>query len=501
MNSRIEHAVVLGGGSAGLLSALTFRRLLPELRVTVVHSSNVPVVGVGESTTRAVPVFLHGTLALDRKEFYQDVRPIWKLGNRLVWGSPEDEYFNYPFDSFLPLQNKNLRKPHMYYCQDGMTDAGHYYSMMDQGLAPVFVESDGQCYVDENFGYHIDNKRFLAHLQKKAGQAGVEFVDGGVADVQQNERGGVSHLILDDGLRVEADLFIDCSGFRSLLLKETMGERYVDYSDTLFCDTAVIGSWPRDDDVLPLTTSETMEHGWCWNIEFEDCITRGYVFSSRFCTVDEATQEMRAKSPKLGDDLRVIRFPSGRYENFWVKNVVAIGNASGFVEPLEATALQLIVEQLRFVCHALADSDGDVTGAMQEVENRRYRRRWDDVRNFLAVHYKFNRRSDSPFWRHCRAETKLGDAEEFVEYYQKAGPSPLANFLAADYSIFGFEGYMTMLLGQRVPTERPVQLTDQDRIDWEAYRAHVRWRAAQALTMRDALELFYRPDFQWPQPR
>ncbi len=139
MNSRIEHAVVLGGGSAGLLSALMFRRLLPELRVTVVHSSNVPVVGVGESTTRAVPVFLHGTLALDRKEFYQDVRPIWKLGNRLVWGSPEDEYFNYPFDSFLPLQNKNLRKPHMYYCQDGMTDAGHYYSMMDQGLAPVFV--------------------------------------------------------------------------------------------------------------------------------------------------------------------------------------------------------------------------------------------------------------------------------------------------------------------------------------------------------------------------
>jgi tryptophan halogenase len=499
MSSRINNVVVLGGGSAGFLSALAVRRLLPGWNVTVVHSSNVPVIGVGESTTRAVPHFLHNTLGLDRKEFYHDVRPIWKLGNRLVWGSPQDTHFNYPFDSFLPLQNKNLRMPHMYYCLNGMSDCGHYYSMMDQGRAPMFVENDGQCFVDENFGYHIDNRRFLAHLKKKTEQAGVELLDADVATVQRSETGDVTHLLTEDGRQVEADLFVDCSGFRSLLLKQTLGERYVDYTDTLFCDTAVVGTWPReDDDVLPLTTTETMEHGWCWKIEFEDQITRGYVFASQFCTEDEAIREMKSKNPLLGDDLRVIRFPSGRYENFWVKNVVAIGNASGFVEPLEATALQLIVEQLRFVCQALNDSDGEPSDVMRQVENRRYRGRWDDVRDFLAVHYKFNRRSDSPFWQHCRADTKLGAAEEFVEYYQKSGPSPLANLLA-DQGMFGFEGYMTMLLGQRVPTERPVQLTDQDQADWDAFRAHVRWRAAQALSMREALGLFNRPDFQWPE--
>ena len=178
---------------------------------------------------------------------------------------------------------------------------------------------------------------------------------------------------LEDGRILEADLFLDCSGFKSLLLKETLHEKYVSYADSLFCDRAVVGSFPRKGLIPPYTTAETMENGWCWKIEFEDHVTRGYVFSSGFCGEDEAGKELLAKNPELGDDLRTVGFPSGRYENFWSHNVVAIGNASGFVEPLEATAIHLIATQLQLLVQGLKDSGRRLVPAMGNLQNRRYR--------------------------------------------------------------------------------------------------------------------------------
>ncbi len=493
----LNHVLILGGGSAGFLSALTFKAVLPDVKVTVLHSSGIPVIGVGESTTRALPAFLHGTLGLDRKEFYQAVRPIWKVGQRLDWGAKDRAHFNYPFDSFLTNKRFDLRMANMHYCLHDMENAGLCYSQMDQVRSPVFVDPLGRVTIKERFGYHIENRRFLDLLEKTALDRGVEIFDGQVEEVLQSENGEVSSLSLKDGSSVSADVYVDCSGFRSLLLKQTMSVKQVSFADTLFVDSAAVGSWTRDTPIIPYTRANTMEHGWCWNIEFTEHITRGYVFSSQFCPDDAAIRELRVKNPKLGDDIRVIRFPSGRYEDFWVKNVIAIGNSSGFVEPLEATALQLIVEQLRFVTKALLDSEGDPPQAMRDYENFRYRARWDDVCDFLALHYKYNHQSDSPFWRHSREHASLGGAEEFVDYYINAGPSMLSQGMIGDRSIFGFDGYMNMLLGQKVPTKRPPRLTDEDIAGWKRHQAEVKSRAGKALTAEKALELVHSPGFNW----
>jgi tryptophan halogenase len=251
--------------------------------------------------------------------------------------------------------------------------------------------------------------------------------------------------------------------------------------------------------IRPYTTAETMESGWCWRIEFEDHVTRGYVYSRAFCSDEQAMREMKQKNPQLGDDLRVVPFTSGRYEKFWVNNVAAIGNASGFVEPLEATAIHLIIEQLRLLRLALHDADGQILPRMRDQQNRRFALLWDDVRDFLAVHYRFNRRIDSPFWRHCHTQTDLGGAAELVELFQQAGPTTLCDALIPSKTIFGFNGYLTMLIGQRVATRCQNRLTPEEIQRWEAYRQRNRAIAEHSLTARDALRIVHDANWSWPR--
>jgi tryptophan halogenase len=491
VNKTIDKVVILGGGTAGFLAALTFRKRFPELPVVVIYSPDIPVIGVGESTTWLVPQFLHNELGLDRDEFFREVRPSWKLGLRLEWGDPADTHFNYPFDLNLDEYPDGLGKSNAFCMLNDMSDSSLFSALMDRGKSPCVLQA-GQYSVDQRTAYHVQNESLIEFLQRKAEQVGVEMRKGKVIDVCRNQDGNVESVRLADGGQVAGDLFVDCSGFRSLLLGQTLAEKYVDYGDTLFCDAAIVGSWNRDDDVRPYTTVETMDHGWCWRIDFADVVTRGYVFSTAFCEPDQAMREMKQKNPELGDDLRVIRFKCGRYENFWVRNVAAVGNASGFVEPLEATALHLIVKQVHFLTLALEHSGCRINPAMQNIENQRFRRMWDDVRDFLAVHYRFNRKLDTPFWRHCREATSLGGAAELVDYYQHAGPSGLCNALTDPLGIFGHQGYLNMLIGQRVPTSTPLALNAPEQQQWTAYRERFRLATEAALPMREALQRVHR---------
>ena len=496
MSNRIKSVCIVGAGSAGFLSAVAFKRLMPNLDVKVVYSSKVPVTGVGESTTDIIPRFLHQQLQLDTKRFFAEVRPSWKMGIRFEWGAPEQSHFNYGFDQVYSVQNRPLQRRGAYYALTQPEDAGYFSALMDRDASPL-VSVNGQFQLLPGGAYHIPNAPFLTYMKKIAEELGVRLLDGDVIGVETNNSGEVAHLKLEDGREISADMFVDCSGFGSLLLAKTMGEKYVSYSDTLFCDKAVIGSWKRNGAIKPYTTTETMDHGWCWRIEFEDVVTRGYVFSSQFCSDDEAIAEMKNKNPELGDEVRAIKFPSGRYENYWSKNVVAIGNASGFVEPLEATALHLIAVQLSAVCAAIIDSNYQILPAVRDTINRQFRTMWDDVRDFLAVHYKFNRKLDTPFWQHCRAETGLGEAQGLIDFYTHAGPNRLGEAYLPRESIFRYEGYLTMLIGQKVPTQFEANLNDQEKLEWDQHRQRIRGIVANALPVRDALQIVNNPQFKW----
>ena len=487
---RYKHIAVLGAGSAGFLAALAFQQVIPNGKVTIVRSPKIPVIGVGESTTPAMPLFLHKSLQIEPREFAKHVDPVWKLGNRFYFGDKEREYFDYSFQPAMEQADAELRKNIMYYLLDGeMHNFCLVSGLMEQHRSPFFNDPEGKLTALNTFGYHIDNEKFLAYLEKLAIERGVEIREADVCDVKQAENGDVTHLMFEGGGELEADFFADCSGFRGELIRKVYDVPFVSYEDNLYCDRAVIGSWDRDHPIEPFTTSLSMKNGWCWNIELRDRITRGYVHSSAFCSEDEAIDELKAMSPQNGDDVRTISFPSGRLERHWVNNVVAIGNSSGFVEPIEATALLVVTDQINYASKILLDSYGDVPDMMRDKECERVRIIWDDIRDFIVAHYKFNKHFDTPFWEQCRNDCSLGNATEFYEYYKKAGPSTLGARFLPQESVFGFNGYMNVLLGLRAETDRPPEMAAEDWRAWESYTARVKQNSMQGLTTEQAIEI------------
>jgi tryptophan halogenase len=490
----IQHILVLGGGSAGFLVAITLKHRLPQLRVTVLRSKDIGIIGVGESTTIPLVNHLHEYLRMDLTEFYRLVQPTHKLAIRFLWGPRP--YFDYGLNFQLDLRYQGFSKVIGYYSGDTL-DFGRLSALMTRNK--VFLRlPDGRPNYNRDPAYHLQNVPFVAFLEQYAQRQGVEIVDDTVVDVPQNDA-GVAGLVLSSGTTLTADLYVDCSGFRSLLLGKALGEPFVSFKRSLFNDRAVIGPWKRTDEpIQPYTTAETMNAGWCWRIEHVDRVDRGYVYSSDFISDEEAEREFRQKNPKA-TETRTVKFVSGRHERAWVKNVVAIGNASSFVEPLESTALGVICLD----SHALAESLADVDRVVRPTQVRLYNERGallvDLVRRFLAVHYKFNTRLQTPFWRACVADVDLVGAEEYVEFYKEVGPSTLWRQMVLDgRDPFGFEGYLSMMIGMNIPYRRTYTIPEHEQRAWTELYNQWQADAEQALTVEETLRWVRSAGWWWP---
>lgn len=476
---------ILGGGTAGYLTALALRRRLPHLAVTLVESSAVPIIGVGEATTPLMPQFLHVDLGLDAHELFREVRPTLKLGIRFLWGPPDGGHFNYPFGRQRTLEA---------FVHDGHIRDGSLRSMMMTGdRAPVRWRPDEDrrpiSGLDTEIAYHLDNARFVRYLREKARQAGVEHVDATVADVEVSGDGReVTALVTDGGRRLAFDLYADCSGFRSLLLGKALGSPFVDFADSLPTDRAWVATVPNGGVARPYTLAETYGAGWCWSTPQAAEDHRGYVFSSTFASPEEALAEMRAKNPGMGEP-RLVEFRAGRHAHFCRGNVVALGNAYGFVEPLESTALHMLIRQLGLLLEAFPLRRGG--RGLEGLLNRRVNAAWDYLRWFLAVHYKFNTRLDTPFWRAARCDIDVASHGELLEAFAERGPLSYDRTarLAFDYPdpLWGPEGIDTILLGQRVASRLPRPLVG--RAAWERWKRRCRAVSEGSLAHHRALEL------------
>ena len=485
----IQKVLILGAGSAGLMAAVTLKRKLPALTVQVVRSQEIGVIGVGEGTTAAFPRHFFEYLRLKPQGFYETADPTWKLGIRFLWG-PREEFY-YTFSREFHHRFPELQRNCGFYYDEHCEYAGPISAMMRFGK--VFGRRpDGMPQFHNNHAFHIENLKLVAWLENECREAGVHITDATVT-AELGEQ-GVAALLTETGERLTADLYLDASGFRSELLGRALAEPFLSYGDALFCDRAVIGGWPRTDEpVLPYTTAETMESGWCWRIEHEHFINRGYVYASSAISDDDALKEFLSKNPKVATTPRVVRFRSGRYRRNWVKNVVGVGNSVGFVEPLEATALQVICVEASTLADSLIDSCCDPTPTLIELYNRYNAQAWDDIRDFLAVHYVFNTRLDTPFWKACRNDTQLHDAQFLVDFYRENGPSVVAGAqLLHESNSFGMEGYLAMFLGQRVAHAKPYRPTDHERDVWsQHYRTWGR-DAQNALGVPECLALLRR---------
>jgi tryptophan halogenase len=495
----VNKVIVLGGGSAGFLSALALKRTNPELSVTVIRSKDIGVIGVGEGSTFAFSGFLHQYLKLPPKRFHLEAQPTWKLGLRFIWGDRPN--FNYTFGPGIHGKHEpRLPKALGFYCDepDGMDYCDLYSALMTE--ARVFpLQADGKISFNILAAYHIENERFVGFLETVAREMGITVLDDMVRDVQQNEA-GVSGLVLKSGPTMSADLYVDCSGFVSALLGKTLKEPFISYKSTLQNRRAVIGGWPlrENETILPYTKCETMNAGWCWQIDHNDRVNRGYVYCPDFISDEEAEREFRACNPRVSDT-RIINFISGRYERTWVKNVVAIGNSAGFVEPLEATALAMIGQESIALAETISDAERMVKPMQIKMYNLAIAKGWDIIRRFLSIHYKFNRNRDTPYWRYCSEHTDLSGAEQIIEFYQENGPTPLfANRVLGEVDDqFTMGGYVALLLGQRVPYKKSRQPTEQELAIVKARRERNYHYAHNGLTANQAVAMIRSPNWDW----
>jgi tryptophan halogenase len=352
--------------------------------------------------------------------------------------------------------------------------------------------------IRRDYAYHIENTWMVEYFERIALENGIEITEGTVEHVERGPE-GVASLTLASGERITADLYIDASGFRSELLGKALEEPFDSYSDSLYCDRAVAGGWERENEpILPYTVAETMDSGWAWQIEHEEHINRGYVYSSAFISDEQAEAEFRKKNPKV-KNTRIVKFTTGRHRRSWVGNVFAVGNAHGFVEPLEATAIFVICQATRFLSGALEQNDCEISPSMRDSCDRIIRKLWDEIRDFLAIHYRYNTRLDTPFWQACRSDVALHGAEPIVNHYLENGPSTFAqlDIMPPSTSLFQLDGFYTHLLGQKVPHQRLQPQPSEERARFEQYRLNNAVAAKNGFTISEALKLIRDPRWQW----
>lgn len=407
MDAQIESVVIAGGGTAGWIAAAALAKLLPaSIRITLIESEDIGTVGVGEATIPQIRR-LNGTLGLDEDDFVRATEASFKLGIEFVgWGRKSDRYIHTFGDPGINLASLHFHHYWLRARREGSKAGLWDYSLHDRvARAGRFGRLDrvgNTPMTGLAYAFHFDAALYAAYLRRYAERAGVRRIEGRITDVSlDGESGFIRSLSLAQGGRVEGDLFIDCSGFRALLIGEALGVGYRDWSPWLPCNRAVAVGCARTDPLIPFTRATARDAGWQWRIPLQHRTGNGHVFCSDFMTDDEATDLLVASldAPMIAEP-RLLRFATGRREAFWSKNCVSIGLASGFLEPLESTSIHLIQSNISRLIELFPTRSLE-PAAIAEY-NRRVGREFELIRDFLILHYHLNERGDSQFWRYCR---------------------------------------------------------------------------------------------------
>jgi tryptophan halogenase len=495
-STQVRKIIVVFGENSGFLAAAALKTRCPDLEVIVIRPPHAGPPAAGEGSMGNFANFLHDFLKVDQREFYRSARPTWQLGTRFYWG-PRESFIS-SYSPYLTQTIPGLARPLGFYCAD-QAEYGDYYTMLMYGGRVFDRSTEGPPVAHPYFAYQIEPEPFDNYLEVLVRRLGATVVEDEIVAVERADP-GISSLVLKSGRRESADLYVDCSP-TSLLLGQAMREPYCTFSDTLFCDRALVGSWSRSDEPgLPYTTCRTMSAGWCAQTEHVDRIGASYVYSSDFLKEEQAEEEFRRQNPRVGAT-RLTRFIPGYYRRCWVQNVIAMGRAGGLVEPLAATGLGMTASQAQLLASSLAEGSRQVRDTHRLHYNRYLAQSWCAVRDFLSVHYRFNRRLDTPFWNFCREATPLHDSQAVVDYYLENGPATfLTPMLVGQLDPFRVEGYYSTLLGLRVPFQFRHPVSDQERSTFERWQQENRVRARQAMTPDEVLAHLRSCDWAWAAP-
>jgi len=418
--------VVLGGGTAGWMAATALVSFIPQdrCRVRLVESDEIGIVGVGEATLPQMKNF-NDAVGVGETEMMRATKGTFKLGIEFVdWGYKGSRYIH-PFGVHGPADAGHIfHHQWLRALQRGWTSDLQEFSFAVQAARNGrfdFPEKD-QSKINSTFSYayHFDASLYSVFLRGLAEQRGVTRTEGKVKDVIQDpENGDVRSLVLESGETISADLFIDCSGFRSLLLNKTLGVAWEDWSKWLPCDRAFAVPSERDE-LSPYTRSTAMEAGWRWRIPLQHRTGNGYVCSSSFIKEDEAADALlRSLETKALAEPRMLKFQAGRRVVSWEKNCVALGLASGFLEPLESTSIYLIQVAVLQLLPLLPAKRIDPR--LRDEFNRLIDKEYERIRDFLILHYKLNSRDDAEIWRYCAAMAVPESLTRKIEVFRHSG--------------------------------------------------------------------------------
>jgi 2-polyprenyl-6-methoxyphenol hydroxylase-like FAD-dependent oxidoreductase len=412
----LRRIVIVGGGSAGWMTALTFARSLIDrgVQITVLESPTVGTIGVGEGSTPWLRGFFD-SLGIEESEWMPACHATYKCGIAFEgWSTkPGFERYFHPFASMLD----NLTLTQFIHNVEARIKGANVYAHPDRFFIATRLAAGHRAPKSpENFpfdiwhGYHFDSVLLGQFLQRKALERGVRYRSCHVTHATLDSTGAIACVATKDGETVEADLFVDCTGFAGLLIDKALHTPFVSFANNLFNDAAVALPSPLAGESLPSETVATaLKHGWAWKIPLTSRFGNGYVYSTQFCSPDAAETELRQHLGLVESDTpaRHLTMKIGRVRQHWNKNCLAVGLSQGFIEPLEATALLLIQQTAAVFVEYL--ERGDLGETAHDSFNRQVNEHFEGIRDYIVTHYKTNTRGDTEYWRANAANLNLSD--------------------------------------------------------------------------------------------
>jgi 2-polyprenyl-6-methoxyphenol hydroxylase-like FAD-dependent oxidoreductase len=451
-NGAGQHIVIVGGGTAGWMTANLLAQRWPHMAIELVDAPEIGIIGVGEGSTPTLKRFFE-EMGIAEDAWMPRCNATYKTNIRFVGWSPATGAMDYshPFltqidlhtsDAFeLNCRNRRLgldvpTAPEFFFL-NGVLAA--------QGKAPLAPEHFPFAI---EYGYHFDSGLLGEFLRDHATARGVVHRQAKVVDAQLAGDGSVAHVLTDKGEAIAGDLFIDCSGFSALLMRGKLGVGFKSFRDNLFNNAAVVLPTPAQDDPAPETVSTALSHGWCWSIPLTSRVGNGYVFSSDYLAPDAAETELRAHLGQLDSpqEARHLRFNTGQLAQHWARNVLAVGLSQGFIEPLEATALHLVLGTVDMFMEDY--QRGGFTNLYADAFNQKISERIERVRDYIVAHYKLNMREDSAYWQDNRENEHLSEPlRHILDVWFKRGDLVAELERQNTLSHFGHESWHCLLAG------------------------------------------------------
>jgi len=426
---RLRRIVIVGGGTAGWMAAAAISKLvgrMPELSIELIESEEIGTVGVGEATIPQIVLF-NTMLGIDEATFVRETNATYKLGIEFVDWRRIGHRYVHPF-GFYGIDMLGVEFHHFWLKARNLGDTtplDAYSLAAVAGLRGRFAhprpDQPNSPLAKLGYAFQFDAALYARYLRSLAEAAGVRRTDGRIVSVRRDgESGHVAAVQLQSGDEIAGDLFVDCTGFRGLLIEGAMGSGFTDWTDWLPCDRAVAVPCALGGDRVPLTRSTARSAGWQWRIPLQHRIGNGYVYASAHLSDDEATATLLAHldGAPLAEP-RQLRFRAGHRNRAWIGNVVALGLAGGFLEPLESTSIHLVqsgIARLMAFFPTLGFDQAEI-----DRFNRDTAQEYVDIRDFLVLHYKATERDDSAFWRYCRTLAPPDGLRDKLEMFRSNG--------------------------------------------------------------------------------